>query len=79
MPSERIEPLNDSRPRCDYGSCTNTAEFYGPLWSSLDHDETYPTYVCPEHTGGLALIRHLGWPVIDQPPGFPIRTERPGQ
>jgi len=65
------------RPTCGYLQCTNPAEFYGPLWSALDHNETYPSYSCPEHAGSMAIVRVVGWPVNDQPPGFPIYAERP--
>ena len=65
-------------PFCGYGDCTKPAEFYGPLWTSLDHNETYPVHCCAEHTDNrMAIIRVVGWPVTDQPTGYPVITERP--
>jgi hypothetical protein len=68
---------DEPAPTCGYLDCQNAATLYGPLWTSLDNNETYPTYACPAHTDGMAIIRHLGYPITDQPPGFPIHTERP--
>lgn len=63
-------------PTCGWMQCENPAEFYGPLWSTLDHNETYPSFSCADHTEGMAIIRKIGHPITDQPPGYPVFTER---